>query len=92
MRPFVEILYDHVFFFFFFFLLLLRSNEAVKCCFDSLSCLTRGSKLWQNENTSRISQASGMKTNQDELARPPTMRFNMGPKTQDYLPVAKTVS
>jgi len=31
-----------------------------------------------NEQASRIVQAPGIETNQDELARPPILRFNIG--------------
>ena len=31
-----------------------------------------------NEQASRVVQATGIKTNQDELARPPMMRYNIG--------------
>jgi len=31
-----------------------------------------------NENTSRMVQATGMQTNQGEIARPPIVRFNIG--------------
>ena len=31
-----------------------------------------------NEQASRIVQAPGIKTNQDELARPPIVRYNIG--------------
>ena len=31
-----------------------------------------------NEQASRVVQAPGIKTNQDELARPPIMRYNIG--------------
>ena len=37
-----------------------------------------------NEQASRIVQAPGIKTNQDELARPPMMRYSIGDEDTGY--------
>ena len=37
-----------------------------------------------NEQASRVVQAPGIKTNQDELARPPMMRYSIGDEDTGY--------